>query len=145
MGSVSNACFVHLPRLFVSPFPLRPSTLCRGKLFDPDGKETRPNTVGSEAHGSHDMRRTRLNYPCFFLPWIGLTVVRRVYMHEEGLCRLATEPYRNDAQSFGNRFIHLTNYSINRKSSRYEPGTTRYADPRAVSASKGMRGQWSNG
>lgn len=58
-----------------------------------------------------------------------MAVVRRVYMHEEGLCRLATEPYRNDAQSFGNRFIHLTNYSINRKSSRYEPGTTRCANP----------------
>eukprot|EP00903_Cladosiphon_okamuranus_P011769 g11063.t1 len=52
----------------------------------------------------------------------------RVYMHEEGLCRLATEPYRNDAQSFGNRFIHLTNYSINRKSSRYEPGTAGRGD-----------------
>eukprot|EP00752_Nemacystus_decipiens_P009213 g8229.t1 len=57
--------------------------------------------------------------------YVAVTCFRplRVYMHEEGLCRLATEPYRNDPQSFGNRFIHLTNYSINRKSSRYEPGT----------------------
>ncbi len=50
----------------------------------------------------------------------------RVYIHREGLCRLATEPYRSDAKSYGNRFIHLTNYSINRKSSRYEHGVARY-------------------
>ncbi|CAM9200114.1 unnamed protein product [Ectocarpus fasciculatus] len=48
----------------------------------------------------------------------------RVYLHEEGLCRLATETYTPDAPSFGNKFIHLTNYSINRKSNRYEHGKT---------------------
>ncbi|CAM9930919.1 unnamed protein product, partial [Hapterophycus canaliculatus] len=48
----------------------------------------------------------------------------RVYLHQEGLCRLATEAYSPDSKTFGNRFIHLTNYSINRKSSRYEPATT---------------------
>lgn len=52
----------------------------------------------------------------------------RIYLHEEGLCRLATEPYSAEASSFGNRFMHLTNYSINRRSSRYEPGTTGYVD-----------------
>ncbi|CAB1099685.1 unnamed protein product [Ectocarpus sp. CCAP 1310/34] len=48
----------------------------------------------------------------------------RVYLHDEGLCRLATETYRPDAPSFGNKFIHLTNYSINRRSNRYEHGKT---------------------
>ncbi|CBN78071.1 conserved unknown protein [Ectocarpus siliculosus] len=52
----------------------------------------------------------------------------RVYLHEEGLCRLATETYRPDAPSFGNKFIHLTNYSINRRSNRYEHGITTGAD-----------------
>lgn len=52
----------------------------------------------------------------------GLTPIGRIYLHEEGLCRLATEPYSEDASSFGNRFMHLTNYSINRKSKHYEPG-----------------------
>ncbi|CAM9736852.1 unnamed protein product [Ascophyllum nodosum] len=47
----------------------------------------------------------------------------RIYIHEEGLCRLATEPYSSKTSSFGNRFVHLTNYSVNRRSSRYEPGS----------------------
>ncbi|CAM9216516.1 unnamed protein product, partial [Ectocarpus sp. 13 AM-2016] len=52
----------------------------------------------------------------------------RVYLHDEGLCRLATEFYRPDPPSFGNKFIHLTNYSINRRSNRYEHGKTTGAD-----------------
>ncbi|CAM9607844.1 unnamed protein product, partial [Choristocarpus tenellus] len=42
----------------------------------------------------------------------------RVYLHKEGLCRLATEPYSRDPQTFSNRFVHLTNYSINKHNKR---------------------------
>lgn len=64
-------------------------------------------------------------FPSVYRSNLGATgTCARVYLHEEGLCRLATEPYSADVSSFGNRFMHLTNYSINRKSSRYEPGST---------------------
>mmetsp|Transcript_4981 Transcript_4981/g.6845 ORF Transcript_4981/g.6845 Transcript_4981/m.6845 type:complete len:631 (+) Transcript_4981:167-2059(+) len=42
----------------------------------------------------------------------------RIYVHEEGLCRLASHPYTNDPRLFNNHFIHLTNYAINKKNSR---------------------------
>ena len=40
----------------------------------------------------------------------------RIYLYEEGLARFATEKYDPDPRSFGNRFMHLTNYSINKVS-----------------------------
>ena len=41
----------------------------------------------------------------------------RVYIYEEGLARFATEAYRDDG--YKNPFIHLTNYSINKKSKKF--------------------------
>lgn len=38
----------------------------------------------------------------------------RVYISPEGLTRFATQKYSN--RSFSNRFVHLTNYSVNKKS-----------------------------
>lgn len=92
-----------------------PSTICPKMLFLA-GKGA-PNQARVCECAAIPYARRPLSFPRRY----------RVYMHQEGLCRLATEPYRNDAKSFGNRFIHLTNYSINRKSSRYEPGTMGYA------------------
>ena len=42
----------------------------------------------------------------------------RIYVYDEGLCRLASEKY--DMTNTKNIFSHLTNYSINKKN---EPGT----------------------
>jgi tubulin polyglutamylase TTLL5 len=36
----------------------------------------------------------------------------KIYLHKEGLCRLATEPYSND--TYDHKYAHLTNYSINK-------------------------------
>lgn len=41
----------------------------------------------------------------------------RVWIYEEGLARFATEYYRDDG--YKNPFIHLTNYSINKKSKKF--------------------------
>jgi hypothetical protein len=41
----------------------------------------------------------------------------RVYVYDEGLCRLASEKY--DMNNLKNVYSHLTNYSINKKN---EPG-----------------------
>ncbi|XP_042899981.1 tubulin monoglutamylase TTLL4 [Parasteatoda tepidariorum] len=43
----------------------------------------------------------------------------RIYLFEDGLVRFASEKYSLSDKSFANRFIHLTNYSINKKSSAY--------------------------
>jgi hypothetical protein len=43
-----------------------------------------------------------------FEPW-------RVYIYNEGIARFASEPY-NNASAKNNKFSHLTNYSINKKS-----------------------------
>jgi tubulin polyglutamylase TTLL6/13 len=47
----------------------------------------------------------------------------RVYIHEEGLARFCTEPYKKPtARNINNHFMHLTNYAINKFSSAYEAG-----------------------
>ncbi len=41
----------------------------------------------------------------------------RIYIYEEGLARFATQPYESAyTQNTSNRFVHLTNYSINKHS-----------------------------
>lgn len=41
----------------------------------------------------------------------------RVYLYEEGLTRFASEKYVNDLRE--NRYVHLTNYSVNKKNENY--------------------------
>mmetsp|Transcript_28921 Transcript_28921/g.43667 ORF Transcript_28921/g.43667 Transcript_28921/m.43667 type:complete len:139 (-) Transcript_28921:952-1368(-) len=39
----------------------------------------------------------------------------RAYIYNEGLARFATEDYSNDPKILKNKFVHLTNFSINKK------------------------------
>jgi hypothetical protein len=39
----------------------------------------------------------------------------RVYFYNEGLARFATEDYSNDPRILKNKFVHLTNFSVNKK------------------------------
>ncbi|XP_031617116.1 tubulin polyglutamylase TTLL4-like isoform X2 [Contarinia nasturtii] len=43
----------------------------------------------------------------------------RAYMHTDGLARFASVKYSNDIDTLGDRYMHLTNYSINKLSSNY--------------------------
>ncbi|OMJ71358.1 hypothetical protein SteCoe_30443 [Stentor coeruleus] len=44
----------------------------------------------------------------------------RVYIHEEGLARFATEPYAPpDMNNLNNRFMHLTNYAVNKHNEKF--------------------------
>ena len=44
----------------------------------------------------------------------------RVYLCRDGLARLCTEDYAAPAPAnLANQFVHLTNYSINRRSAAY--------------------------
>ena len=42
----------------------------------------------------------------------------KIYLYEEGLARFATEPYSGAVQ-LNNLCMHLTNYSVNKKSVQY--------------------------
>jgi tubulin polyglutamylase TTLL4 len=39
----------------------------------------------------------------------------RVYFYQDGLARFATENYSNDPKVLKNKFVHLTNFSVNKK------------------------------
>ncbi|XP_023707148.1 tubulin polyglutamylase TTLL4 isoform X2 [Cryptotermes secundus] len=43
----------------------------------------------------------------------------RIYIYDDGLVRFASVKYSSDMASLGDRYMHLTNYSINKMSSQY--------------------------
>lgn len=47
----------------------------------------------------------------------------KVYMFKEGLVRFATQKYTNSAKSVDKQYIHLTNYSVNKKNEEYIKST----------------------
>ena len=61
----------------------------------------------------------------------------KIYLFEEGLVRFATQPYSTDKSTLSKRFVHLTNFSVNKKAANYVPNkTTENVDENALSASK---------
>jgi hypothetical protein len=42
----------------------------------------------------------------------------KIYIYEEGLCRFASENYDSDSSSL-NKYMHLTNYSVNKKNEKF--------------------------
>ena len=51
-----------------------------------------------------------------FRIYVAITCINplRIYIYQEGLVRFATEDYSMNKKIFGNQYIHLTNYSINK-------------------------------
>ncbi|XP_026332365.1 tubulin polyglutamylase TTLL4-like isoform X3 [Hyposmocoma kahamanoa] len=45
----------------------------------------------------------------------------RIYLYKDGLARFASVKYNNEISSLNDRYMHLTNYSINRLSKNYTP------------------------
>ncbi|XP_055861674.1 probable beta-tubulin polyglutamylase isoform X1 [Biomphalaria glabrata] len=43
----------------------------------------------------------------------------RLYVYNDGLARFASSKYSSSTKSLSNRFIHLTNYSVNKKNTQY--------------------------
>jgi len=43
----------------------------------------------------------------------------KIYLFQDGLVRLATVPYSTSKASLKQRFVHLTNYSVNKKAEAY--------------------------
>ncbi len=42
----------------------------------------------------------------------------KVYMYTDGLVRFATEKYTLDPKNINQKFVHLTNFSINKKNTQ---------------------------
>ncbi|MFT7817391.1 tubulin polyglutamylase TTLL5 [Arapaima gigas] len=61
-----------------------------------------------------------------------------IYLYEEGLARFATVKYDHAAKNIKNQFMHLTNYSVNKKSSDYvscdDPDVEDYGNKWSMSA-----------
>jgi hypothetical protein len=51
-----------------------------------------------------------------------------IYIYEDGLARFATEKYTLDEEQFENKFVHLTNYSINKKNETFIQNKTRQSN-----------------
>jgi tubulin polyglutamylase TTLL4 len=43
----------------------------------------------------------------------------KVYVYNDGLVRFATEPYTVDPKTVNQKFVHLTNFSINKKNTKF--------------------------
>ena len=43
----------------------------------------------------------------------------RIFLFRDGLVRLATVPYSTGKSTLKQRFVHLTNYSVNKKAESY--------------------------
>lgn len=61
----------------------------------------------------------------------------RVYLYEEGLARFATEDYSNDPKILRNKFVHLTNFSVNKRNVKnYVKNEGRSQAPKMPASSK---------
>ena len=47
----------------------------------------------------------------------------RIYMYNDGLVRFATEKYSNDPRKLQKKYVHLTNFSINKKNMNFVKNT----------------------
>ena len=48
----------------------------------------------------------------------------RIFIHQEGLVRFATEEYKDPRRHLNNQYMHLTNYAINKNNPRYKAEPT---------------------
>ena len=43
----------------------------------------------------------------------------KVYIYNDGLVRFATEKYSNDNKNLNKKYVHLTNFSVNKKNPKF--------------------------
>jgi hypothetical protein len=51
--------------------------------------------------------------------WVLLDQMGNFYMFEEGYLRFTSTPYRLDAASLNNNYVHLTNHALQKHSPNY--------------------------
>jgi tubulin polyglutamylase TTLL4 len=47
----------------------------------------------------------------------------KIYIYNDGLVRFATQKYNNNPESLQNKFMHLTNFSINKRAPNFVKNT----------------------
>lgn len=52
----------------------------------------------------------------------------KIFLFKEGLVRFATQKYSNNPKNLDKRFVHLTNYSVNKKADDYVKSGTNNED-----------------
>ncbi len=52
----------------------------------------------------------------------------RLYIYDEGFARFATEKYYIGQPFKSNKFMHLTNYAVNKQSKNFVPNTDPFVD-----------------
>lgn len=52
----------------------------------------------------------------------------RIYLYEDGLTRFATETYTTSTKEVSKRYIHLTNYSVNKHAKKFVKNTNSEVD-----------------
>ena len=50
----------------------------------------------------------------------------RIYMYNDGLVRFATEKYSNDPRKLQKKYVHLTNFSINKTNKNFIKNTDKF-------------------
>ena len=60
----------------------------------------------------------------------------KVYMYTDGLVRFATEKYNTDPSQLTKKFIHLTNFSVNKKSSKFVKNADQKGKPKGAAAAE---------
>ena len=66
----------------------------------------------------------------------------KIYLFKEGLVRFATQKYTNNQKATNARFIHLTNYSINKKNEDYVKNTGANGGKDAVNEDEENASKW---
>ena len=56
----------------------------------------------------------------------------KIYLYEDGLVRFATKPYNNNPENIEDKYIHITNFSVNKNNKEFiyneNPGKTSMVD-----------------
>lgn len=64
----------------------------------------------------------------------------RIYMYNDGLVRFATEKYSNDPRKLAKKYVHLTNFSINKKNMNFVKNTDKNKQAGASTATHATTG-----
>lgn len=117
---------VHLakPGPSIRPFIVKPEASCQGKgIFITIAPQT------DIPLGEHCVVQEYLNHPCLmdglkfdlriYVLVAGVDPLR-IFLYEDGLTRLATEPYKEVSEdNLQDMCMHLTNYAINKHSEQF--------------------------
>lgn len=112
------------------PWILKPCASSQGRgisLLDPQGASLPTESCVVSRYIDDPLLVNGLKFDLRLYVLVSCMCPLRVYLYEEGLTRFACEPFVPVSMS-KSRFIHLTNYSINKKSELFQQNCDEKAD-----------------